>query len=225
MEIKKYQLLICLLFSIMTMTVVNGKKLPLSDKIIFVDPGHGGRDPGTRYGRILEKDLNLEISKVLKQELEKNGAKVILAREEDIDLSKETDYNKKHGDLNRRIHMLEKNKSDLYLSIHLNWYNDYYYGGAEVLYNNINSKNKLLAEAITNSLEENRIKTREIRTTNLYLYRNTKVPGVLLECGFLSNSNDRYLLQKKDYQEKFSKIIVEGLIDYFTKEDNIVVTD
>lgn len=207
-----------MLFCIITMAVVNAQKLPLSNKIIFVDPGHGGRDPGTRYGRILEKDLNLEISKVLKQELERNGAKVILARESDIDLSKETDYHKKHGDLNRRIDMLEKNKSDLYLSIHLNWYNDYYYGGAEVLYNKINSKNKLLAESITNSLEENKIKTREIRTTNLYLYRNTKVPGILLECGFLSNSNDRYLLQTLNYQEKFSKVIVEGLIDYFVKE-------
>lgn len=154
----------------------------------------------------------------MKQELEKNGAKVILAREEDVDLSKETDYHKKHGDLSRRIDMLEKNKSNLYLSIHLNWYNDYYYGGAEVLYNKINSKNKLLAESITNSLEKNKIKTREIRTTNLYLYRNTKVPGILLECGFLSNSNDRYLLQTLNYQEKFSKVIVEGLIDYFVKE-------
>ena len=218
MEIKKYRLFICMLFCIITMAVVNAQKLPLSNKIIFVDPGHGGRDPGTRYGRILEKDLNLEISKVLKQELERNGAKVILARESDIDLSKETDYHKKHGDLNRRIDMLEKNKSDLYLSIHLNWYNDYYYGGAEVLYNKINSKNKLLAESITNSLEENKIKTREIRTTNLYLYRNTKVPGILLECGFLSNSNDRYLLQTLNYQEKFSKVIVEGLIDYIVKE-------
>lgn len=222
MEIKKYRLLICLLFGMMTITVVNGKKLPLSDKVIFVDPGHGGRDPGTRYGRILEKDLNLEISKVLKKELEKNGAKVIMAREEDIDLSKDTDYNKKHGDLNRRIELLEKNKSNLYLSIHLNWYNDYYYGGAEVLYNNINSKNRILAETITKSLEKNKIKTREIKTTNLYLYRNTKVPGILLECGFLSNSNDRYLLQKSDYQEKFSKIIVEGVIDYFEKESKVI---
>ena len=196
---------------------VDSRELPLFQKIITIDPGHGGRDPGTRYGNLLEKDINLEISKVLQKELIKEGAIVYLIREEDIDFSKDTDYRKKRGDLKRRIDFIESKKSDIYLSIHLNWYNDYYYGGAEILYNNINKENKILAENLRESLIDNKIKTRDLKTTNLYLYSNTTVPGVLIECGFLSNKNDRYLLQTKKYQEKFSKSITSGVINYFNK--------
>lgn len=196
---------------------VDSRELPLFQKAITIDPGHGGRDPGTRYGNILEKDINLEISKVLQKELIKEGAIVYLIREEDIDFSKDTDYRKKRGDLKRRIDFIESKKSDIYLSIHLNWYNDYYYGGAEILYNNINKENKILAENLRESLIDNKIKTRDLKTTNLYLYSNTTVPGVLIECGFLSNKNDRYLLQTKKYQEKFSKSITSGVINYFNK--------
>ena len=218
MFIKKYRIIIFVFFLfIFLINTVQSDELPLLHKVITVDPGHGGRDPGTRYGNILEKDLNLEISKVLQEELEKEGAIVFLIREEDIDLSKDTDYRKKRGDLQRRINIIESNKSDLYLSIHLNWYNDYYFGGAEILYNNVNKNNKLLATSIRDSLIDNKIKTRELKTTDLYLYRNTYVPGVLIECGFLSNNNDRYLLQTKNYQEKISKAITAGVITYFNK--------
>ncbi len=202
---------------IFLINTVHSEELPLLHKVITIDPGHGGRDPGTRYGNILEKNLNLEISKVLQKELEKQGAIVYLIREEDIDFSKDTDYRKKRGDLKRRIEFIESKKSDIYLSIHLNWYNDYYYRGSEILYNNINQNNKILAENLKNSLISNGIKTRELKTTNLFLYRNTNTVGVLVECGFLSNSNDRYLLQTKNYQEKYSKAITEGVISYFNK--------
>lgn len=216
--IKKYSLILFFLFLFICYIVtVDSKELPLFQKIITVDPGHGGRDPGTRYGNILEKDLNLKISKVLQDELTKEGAIVYLIREEDVDFSKDTDYLKKRGDLKRRIDFIESKKSDIYLSIHLNWYNDYYFGGAEILYNNINKENKILAENLRNSLINAKIKTRELKTTDLYLYRSTKVPGVLMECGFLSNKNDRYLLQTKEYQEKFSKAITAGVISYFEK--------
>ena len=178
-------------------------------------PRHGGRDPGTRYGNTLEKDLNLEIAKVLEKELLKQGAIVYMTRDEDKDLSKTSDYRKKRADLRRRVNFIEENESDLYLSIHLNWYKDYYYGGAEILYNNINKNNKVLATNLKESLTNNNIKTRDLKTTNLYMYRNTNVVGVLVECGFLSNKNDRYLLKTKWYQEKFSKALVEGVIKYF----------
>ena len=214
--IKKYSLILFSIFLFIFYTVtVDSKELPLFQKIITIDPGHGGRDPGTRYGNILEKDINLEISKVLQEELGKEGAIVHLVREEDIDFSKDTDYRKKRSDLQRRINFIESKKSDLYLSIHLNWYNDYYYGGAEILYNNINKENKVLAKKLKASLENSNISTRQLKTTDLYLYSNTKIPGVLVECGFLSNKNDRYLLQTEEYQKKFSRAITEGVITYF----------
>lgn len=208
-------ILICFFLLVISFQVISAKELPLFQKVIVVDAGHGGRDPGTRYGNTLEKDLNLEIAKVLEKELLKQGAIVYMTRDEDEDLSNSSDYRKKRADLRRRVNFIEEKKSDLYLSIHLNWYKDYYYGGAEILYNNINKNNKVLATNLKESLTNNNIKTRDLKTTNLYMYRNTNVVGVLVECGFLSNKNDRYLLKTKWYQEKFSKALVEGVIKYF----------
>ena len=85
----------------------------------------------------------------------------------------------------------------------------------KLTYNNINKNNQVLATNLKESLTNNNIKTRDLKTTNLYMYRNTNVVGVLVECGFLSNKNDRYLLKTKWYQEKFSKALVEGVIKYF----------
>lgn len=181
------------------------------------DTSHGGRDPGTRYGKLLEKDLNLEISKSLKKQLEKAGATVYLLREDDVDFSKDSDYLKKRSDLKRRINYIESKKSDIYLSVHLNWYSDYYYGGSEILYSTVNPLNYKLALNLTESLTDAGIKTREVKKTNLFLYNHTNTVGVLMECGFLSNADDRYLLQKSDYQKKFSIAISNGIINYIKK--------
>ena len=174
-------------------------------------------DPGTRYGKLLEKDLNLEISKSLKKPLEKAGATVYLLREDDVDFSKDSDYLKKRSDLKRRINYIESKKSDIYLSVHLNWYSDYYYGGSEILYSTVNPLNYKLALNLTESLTDAGIKTREVKKTNLFLYNHTNTVGVLMECGFLSNADDRYLLQKSDYQKKFSIAISKGIINYIKK--------
>lgn len=131
---KKYKIryLLYLLIGIVLLSTFKvSALLPLSGKTIVIDPGHGGRDPGTRYGNLLEKDLNLEISKTLKKQLEEYGATVYLLRENDVDFSKDSDYLKKRSDLKRRINYIESKKSDIYLSVHLNWYSDYYYGGSE----------------------------------------------------------------------------------------------
>ena len=204
---RKFSLLFILCLLLLGLSKVDAKRsnnesLELLGKVITVDPGHGGRDPGTRYGNILEKDLNLEISKQLEKELTKRGAIVYMTRDKDEDLSSKYDARKKRGDLYRRLMFIKKNKSDLYLSIHLNWYNNSYYGGVEVLYNDINKNNKILATSIKDAFLKSNIKTRNIKETTLYMYKNTYTPGVLIECGFLSNKNDRYLLQKADYQKK-----------------------
>ena len=219
-----YKILLLLIFFISLFLIsyeydVKAEKMPklLKGVIITIDPGHGGRDPGTRYGKLLEKDLNLEISKSLKKQLEKAGATVYLLREDDVDFSKDSDYLKKRSDLKRRINYIESKKSDIYLSVHLNWYSDYYYGGSEILYSTINPLNYKLALNLTESLTDAGIKTREVKKTNLFLYNHTNTVGVLMECGFLSNADDRYLLQKSDYQEKFSIAISQGIINYIKK--------
>lgn len=216
MLLKKYKItiIILLLTTIFSIQTINANNLPLLGMIITVDPGHGGRDPGTSYYNLKEKDINLEISKSLEKQLTKKGAIVYMIREKDVDLSSIYDPKKKRGDLYRRIRNIEKNKSDLYLSIHLNWYKNENYRGAEILYNNINEKNKILANSIMNQFKKTIGTNRKIKTTNLYLYRNTKTPGVLIECAFLSNYKDRQLIKSKQGQDQIAKTITNGVINY-----------
>jgi N-acetylmuramoyl-L-alanine amidase len=178
---------------------------------------HGGRDPGTMYGKIYEKDINLEISKILEHELTINGATVYLTREDDIDHSSKWDANKKRGDLYRRLLMMRNSelKVDLYLSVHINWGDNSSWSGAEILYHPINSKNEKLATAIMMRFKNELGSNKKVKKTDLYMYKNTTIPGVLIECGFLSNPNDRYLLQQDEYQLRVAKTITSGVIDYF----------
>ena len=212
-------IIFCLL--VLSLQVISAQTLPLQDTIIMVDPGHGGRDSGTYYGETYEKDINLEISKALEEELTKNGAIVYMTRTRDIDLSSIYDSAKKRGDLYRRLLKIKETKSDLYISIHINWYQNTSMKGAEVLYNSINENNEKLAKSIMKEFKTDLGSTRTIKTTDLYMYRNTTTPGVLVECGYLSNPTERTLLQQENYQKKLAKSITNGIINYLKKEGQI----
>lgn len=217
----KTTLLIIFCLLVLSLQVISAQTLPLQDTIIMVDPGHGGRDSGTYYGKIYEKNINLEISKALEEELTKNGAIVYMTRTRDIDLSSIYDSAKKRGDLYRRLLKIKETKSDLYISIHINWYQNTSMKGAEVLYNSINENNEKLAKSIMKEFKTDLGSTRTIKTTDLYMYRNTTTPGVLVECGYLSNSTERTLLQQEDYQKKLAKSITNGIINYLKKKGQI----
>ena len=219
----KYKTILLIIFCLLVLSlqVISAQTLPLQDTIIMVDPGHGGRDSGTYYGKLYEKDINLEISKALEEELTKNGAIVYMTRTRDIDLSSIYDSAKKRGDLYRRLLKIKETKSDLYISIHINWYQNTSMKGAEVLYNSINENNEKLAKSIMKEFKTDLGSTRTIKTTDLYMYRNTTTPGVLVECGYLSNPTERTLLQQEDYQKKLAKSITNGIINYLKKKGQI----
>ena len=217
----KTTLLIIFCLLVLSLQVISAQTLPLQDTIIMVDPGHGGRDSGTYYGKLYEKDINLEISKALEEELTKNGAIVYMTRTRDIDLSSIYDSAKKRGDLYRRLLKIKETKSNLYISIHINWYQNTSMKGAEVLYNSINENNEKLAKSIMKEFKTDLGSTRTIKTTDLYMYRNTTTPGVLVECGYLSNPTERTLLQQEDYQKKLAKSITNGIINYLKKKGQI----
>lgn len=217
----KTTLLIIFCLLVLSLQVISAQTLPLQDTIIMVDPGHGGRDSGTYYGKIYEKNINLEISKALEEELTKNGAIVYMTRTRDIDLSSIYDSAKKRGDLYRRLLKIKETKSDLYISIHINWYQNTSMKGAEVLYNSINENNEKLAKSIMKEFKTDLGSTRTIKTTDLYMYRNTTTPGVLVECGYLSNPTERTLLQQENYQKKLAKSITNGIINYLKKKGQI----
>ncbi len=220
---KKFKsiVLVMLCLFIFSIQIISAQSLPLQDTIIMVDPGHGGRDSGTYYGDILEKDINLEIAKELEKELTKYGAIVYMTRKRDVDLSSIYDSAKKRGDLYRRLLLIKEKNCDLYISIHINWYDDSTLKGAEVLYNSINKENKVLAQSIMNRFKKDLNSNRNIKTTDLYMYRNTTTPGVLVECGYLSNPVERTLLQEEEYQKKLAQSITNGIINYLKKTKQI----
>lgn len=213
--------LVILCLFVFSIQIISAQSLPLQDTIIMVDAGHGGRDSGTYYGDILEKDINLEIAKELEKELTKYGTIVYMTRKRDVDLSSIYDSAKKRGDLYRRLLLIKEKKCDLYISIHINWYDDNTLRGAEVLYNSINKKNKVLAQSIMNRFKKELDSNRSIKTTDLYMYRNTTTPGVLVECGYLSNPTERKLLQKEEYQKRLAKTITKGIIDFMKKGNKV----
>ena len=189
---------------------------PLSNKTYVIDVGHGGVDPGTVVGNIYEKDLNLKISLKLRDKLKENGAQVILTRDGDYDLGTPNANRRKKSDFDHRIKIINNSKANYYLSIHLNYLNDSSYYGPQVFYNEENSLNKEIALKVQDYLNKNLQSNREIKKipNSTYMYSRLKIPGVLIECGFLSNANERQKLLSKEYLDKFSQILSEAFIEY-----------
>ena len=187
--------------------------MPLTGKVIVIDPGHGKEDPGTSYGKVYEKDINLAISLYLEKELGSLGAEVILTRDDDYDLSSPNAVYRKKSDFDNRIKLINESNANLYISIHLNYLSDSRYYGPQVFYAN----DKKLAETIQNVMNYDLKGNRKVKKipNDTYMFNKLKVNGVLIECGFLSNPNERSLLQKKNYQQKIAKSITKGIIEYF----------
>ena len=207
---KIFILSLCFLLSL---TCVRAS-LPLTGKTIILDIGHGGDDPGTSYQNILEKDLNLAIGLELEKELSRNGASVILTREGDYDLSSPNAHRRKKSDFDNRIYLINKSKANVYLSIHINYLEDTSYYGGQIFY--YGEENKKLAEFLQS--EFNTISyPRSIKPMpNIYMYRRLKIPGVLVECGFISNKKEREKLITPAYQKEIAKVLTKGLVNYFT---------
>lgn len=185
------------------------------DYVVFIDPGHGGIDPGAIYKDIYEKDINLSISFKLKELLEQENIKVYMTRSGDYDLAVTNAQNRKRSDLSRRSNIINRSGSDLYVSIHLNMTTSSTWYGAQVFYSDNDPNNEYLASLIQKQLAKDTQTKRKISMTNeMYLHNRIEIPGVLVEAGFLSNPNERYLLKTDDYQYKLAKSIKEGIVKY-----------
>ena len=211
-------LLILLFFYILTFlkTYKVSLDMPLVGKIIYLDAGHGGIDPGAVYKDIEEKDINLSIVLKLRAALEKRGAVVYLTRDSDFDLASKNAKMRKRSDLGNRAYLINKSDAFLYISIHLNSYPSNKWSGAQVFYTLKNSKNKLLAEKMQSVFKDKLNSNREFKKIkNMYMYDRVTKPGILIEAGFLSNSSDRNKLLSSDYQDKLAEVIIDGLNLYF----------
>lgn len=200
--------------------------LPIVDKVIAVDPGHGGVDPGAvgRLGKN-EDDINLEIALKLRRLIEQSGGIVIITREDDEGLyteNSDTYRSKKNEDLRNRKLLVNKSEPDVFITIHLNSFPQSRYYGAQTFYKKGCEKSKILAlliqEEFRNVLDKNNKRVPQPRDS-VYLVREVDAPSVLIECGFLSNPREEGLLNDNTYQEKVAWAVYIGLIRYFNGEE------
>lgn len=193
------------------------ESLPLMGKKIVVDAGHGGEDPGTLSGDVLEKDINLKISLFLEQELSRRGASVILTRRGDYDLSKPNASRRKKSDFDNRIALINTSGADLFLSVHLNYLPKPQYKGMQVFYQNQNKTSEKLANEMQKYINETMNMKREAKRipSTTYMYSKLEVLGVLVECGFLSNAEEKELLQTEAYQKKIASAIAEAVAGFY----------
>lgn len=221
---RQYKTLIIALFflSIFCFSKVNAiiKDYTLLGKVIYIDPGHGGVDAGAISNTFLEKDMNLLLSNKLAQVLISKGAVVYLTRDGDYDLSSST-INRKRNDLYNRVKLINNSNSDLYISIHLNSSTSSKWNGIQIFYSSILDENKILAETVTNTLKKNMQNIRDTKQDNsYYMYSKIKIPGILVEAGFISNPNDNYKIRQSDYQDILINNIATGIEEYFNLEEN-----
>lgn len=215
----KLFILVIFLFSICAYNYVGAKKneLELLGKVIYLDPGHGGIDPGAVYKDIEEADINLKIAEKTQKVLEKKGAIVYLTRYGDYDLSVPNTINRKRSDLSRRGNIINRSNCDLYLSIHLNAEISNTWKGAQIFYNNINEENEKIAKIFQEQFKKNLKTNREYKQKeSFYLTKRVERPGILIEAGFITNPNERYLLTGDSYQQKIANTILEATVEYFS---------
>ncbi len=192
--------------------------LPLAGRVIAVDPGHGGYDPGGEGEGVLEKDVTLEISLWLRDMLVEAGARVILTREQDQDLLVVPTGPKKKQDLENRLKIITEAQAEVVVSIHANsiasprWY------GAQTFYQNECEDSRNLAVLIQEEIIrvlKNTDRKAGLGKGNYFMLENSPVPAAIVEVGFLSNPLERGLLTEPTYQKKMAWCIYVGLIRYF----------
>lgn len=159
--------------------------------------------------------MNLLLSQKLEEVLVSKGAVVYLTRDGDYDLSNST-INKKRNDLYNRVKMINSSNADMYISMHLNASPSKKWNGIQLFYSNVLKENEKIAEVITNTMKENMKNVRDYKQENgYYMYSKITVPGILVEAGFVSNSNDNYKIRQSEYQDILVNNIANGIIQYF----------
>lgn len=187
----------------------------VANKVIVVDAGHGGIDPGAvGASGALEKDINLAIAKRLSHILSQAGAVVIMTREEDTCYS-----GKKKTDLDARIALARDHEADAYLSIQGNAIKSSKWSGAQTFYHPKSEESKKLAVFIQQDMGHvlKNTKRKARPHTEAYILKQLKMPTVVVEVGFLSNPREERMLNDPYYQGKVAWSIYAGVVKYFAE--------
>lgn len=194
-------------------------------KVVVIDAGHGGTDPGkVGVNGAKEKDVNLAIAKALQKVLVEDGFQVVMTRTDDVILNEGAKFSKV-GDLNARCKTINDtyaaNEDCVLISIHQNSFTSESVHGAQSFYYQRSEDSKRLGEIVQNYFND-RINTEKPKKAkpndSYYMLINSKCPGVIIECGFLSNNTEAAKLVTEEYQGNLAEIIKESLKEYFGVE-------
>lgn len=202
---------------------VNVLSRALAGRLIVIDPGHGGVDPGAvGKNNVLEKDIVLQVARRLAVYLRQAGARVTMSREDDTDLADPEItglYKRKKQDLARRVALANSLSADAMISIHVNSFSNPNQCGINTFSRPKDSDSRLLARSIQS--EMNRLLKTNGRAPlygDYYIIRETKLPAVIVETGFISNPKEYALLQNPDYQSKLAWCLYAGIVKYFAEK-------
>lgn len=193
--------------------------------LIILDAGHGGTDGGASGADgTRESDLNLAITLKTDAVLGLLGENTLLIRDMDTDLSDETAKSisqKKVSDIRNRVALVNSHPDSVFVSIHCNTYPETKYHGAQVFYNSVGDS-KLLSQEIQNNLRlyvdsENLRDSKQI-SPSVYLMKHIDIPGVLVECGFLTNPEELNHLKSEDYQKQLAVSIALTITNHSSSD-------
>ncbi len=181
----------------------------LSGKKIVIDPGHGGKDPGAVANDLHESDIALDVSLRLEKKLREAGVHVIMTRDTDV-----------YPSLGDRVKVANDSNADVFISVHANAAESKTANGTETYWNSTYAAegSEGLAQAIHKKLIEKLHTTdRGVKQGNFQVIKQTKIPSVLLELGFVTNSSDAELMKTDEFRKKSAEAVYEGLEQYFNK--------
>lgn len=222
-------LVLILGFGFISRSTTAAYSLPIRSAVVVIDAGHGGRDPGASgISGLTEEEVTLNIAMKLRRLIEQGSGTAIMIREDDTGLYTEGGDGKqtrKHEDLMNRRALINSCEADIFVSIHLDSFPQPQYFGAQAIYLEGDEKSRLLAEIIQKELIKilnNNNRRGAKATETLFLLKDNNMPGVLVECGFLSNPEEERLLGDDHYQEKIAWSIFVGIVKYLEAEKKSV---
>ena len=199
-----------------------------TNKTLVIDAGHGGFDGGAvGASGVTEQDINLSISQMLYELSYFFGQKAVMTRTDtnalDYDANLSISQNK-INDIHARENITNSTENPIFMSIHLNKFEQSKYFGAQVFYSKNNQDSKIFAENIQSCLisgiKNDNIRTAKQAANTIYLMKMLKCPAIVVECGFLSNPTEEQLLCNKDYQKQLAICIYSGYQNYLNGENN-----
>lgn len=205
-------------------SAAEASSMPITQKTVIVDAGHGGDDGGAiGIDGTVEKDINLDIALKLEKILKFYGFNVIMTRTQDVmtcDDGLDSLRKRKISDIHNRFELMRKNPDAIFISVHQNIFEDSSQHGTQVFYSGNDERSKELAEAIQTSvtLTLQRKNDRVVKKSGsgIYLLYHAKIPAVLVECGFISNSDEVKKLKDESYRMKLAILIADGLLKYLS---------